>query len=238
MNKIFTEIYDKSLWDNNNNPEYNGGSGHGSQLKYNINSYIPFIKHFIQVNNISSVVDLGCGDFVSGPYIYKDLNVTYSGYDVYKPVIDYHNKVYSDDDKYNFICLDIFSNRKDIVNADLCIIKDVLMHWDVNSINMFLRDIISMGKFKYILLCNCCDQQEDNTNIEIGLWRPLSCDFNPLKKFNPVKICHINSNKLKEISIITTEKFGFMRVNNEYMNSFPPVQPGQHRFRRYKIKGR
>lgn len=224
MDKIFTNIYETSLWNNNNNPEYKGGSGEGSELQNNINSYVPFIKHFIQVNNISSVVDLGCGDFVSGPYIYDDLDITYTGYDVYKPIVDYHNKTYSNDSKYNFKCIDIFNNRQDIVNADLCILKDVLQHWDVISIFTFLKDIINMGKFKYILICNCCSDAKNGQNIDIGNWRPLSCDVNPLKRFNPIKICYINAPTKKEISVITNEKFRFMRENNKHITSLVPVK--------------
>jgi len=205
MYETFTNIYDGLVWGNNNNPEYNGSSGSGSSLNNNIHTYIPAIKHFIQANNISSIVDLGCGDFECGPHIYDELNVTYTGYDVYKPIIDYHNKKYDNESKYNFKCMDIFSNRRDIDNADLCILKDVLQHWNVTSIDTFLHDIIDMGKFRYILICNCCKQQRDNEDIEIGCCRPLSCDFNPLKKFNPVKLGYVNSGTVKEVSLITNE---------------------------------
>ena len=222
MEEIFTHIYETSTWGNNNHSEYNGSSGGGSELQNNINSYIPIVKHFIRVNNISSIVDLGCGDFVCGPSIYDELDVTYTGYDVYKPIVDYHNKTYSNDGKYDFKCMDIFNNRENIVNADLCILKDVLQHWDTMTIETFLFDIINMGKFKYILICNCCNQSNDDDNIDVGNTRPLSCDFNPLKKFNPIKICHIKESTIKEISIITNEEFRFLVVNNQRITVFTP----------------
>jgi uncharacterized protein YifN (PemK superfamily) len=224
MEEIFTHIYETSTWGNNNNPEYNGSSGGGSELQNNINSYIPFVKHFIQVNNISSIVDLGCGDFVCGPYIYDELNVTYTGYDVYKPLVDYHNKNYSNDSKYNFKCMDIFNNRQHIVNADLCILKDVLQHWNVTTIETFLHDIIAMGKFKYILICNCCTQSRSDEDINIGYMRPLSCDVNPLKQFNPKKVCYTKEATIKEVSVISNENFRFMQVNTQYITCLPPVE--------------
>ena len=47
MEDIFTNIYEKSVWGDNNNKEYNGTSGGGSDIDYNITTYIPFLKNFI-----------------------------------------------------------------------------------------------------------------------------------------------------------------------------------------------
>jgi len=55
-------------------------------------------------------------------------------------------------------------------------------------------------KFKYILICNCCYQSHDNDDIETGGFRPLRCDFLPLKKYNPIKL--FNYGRTKEVSII------------------------------------
>ena len=54
MEQIFTNIYETSNWGNNNNSEYNGSSGQGSNIDYNITTYIPFLKNFITTNNIKS----------------------------------------------------------------------------------------------------------------------------------------------------------------------------------------
>ena len=74
MEGLFTEIYEISWWGDNKNPEYKGSSGGGSDVEYNINTYVPFLKKFITENNIKSVIDLGCGDFRCGPFIYNDLD--------------------------------------------------------------------------------------------------------------------------------------------------------------------
>jgi hypothetical protein len=44
MEPIFTHIYENNLWGNNYNPEYSGSSGKGSNLYYNLNTYIPQLK--------------------------------------------------------------------------------------------------------------------------------------------------------------------------------------------------
>lgn len=201
MEEIFTKIYNRRIWGkhkNNNNNEYKGCSGSGSSIKNNINDYIPFLKNFITENNIKSIVDLGCGDFLCGNLIYNDLNINYTGYDAYKKIINYHSKTYLPS-KYSFIHLDFFSNKENIINSDLCILKDVLQHWNLDSIYSFLDYIILHKKFKYILLINCCKQIKDNSNISNGEFHHLSCDYLPLKKYNPKKLLNY---KDKEISLI------------------------------------
>ena len=198
MENIFTNIYDTNEWGNNNNKDYNGSSGEGSQVSININTYVPFLKEFIQKNNIKSVVDLGCGDVRCGHLIYDDLNVTYTGYDTYKKLIEYNSTQYSQP-KYTFIYLDFCNNKEDIINADMCILKDVLQHWSLDDIYTFLDYIIANKKFKYILLVNCCHQKVDNTEIKTGSFRPLSSDYLPLKKYNPKKVYKYHT---KEVCLI------------------------------------
>lgn len=198
MEDIFTRIYETKEWGNNNNNEYNGSSGCGSEIDYNIKTYIPFLKHFIISNKINSVVDLGCGDFKCGPLIYDDISVSYTGYDAYKKMVDYNSKSHLSS-KYKFLHLDFYKDKHEIVNGDLCILKDVLQHWTLAKIYDFLDFLVENKKFKYILICNCSNQTKDNTDILTGNFRPLSSNFLPLKKYNPKKIFNYNS---KELSII------------------------------------
>lgn len=198
MEEIFTNIYENSIWGTNNNSEYKGSSGGGSEIDYNKNTYIPFIQKFILDNQIKTIVDLGCGDFKCGPLIYDNLDILYTGYDAYNKIIQYNSKQHSIS-KYNFIHLDFYNKKENIINSDLCILKDVLQHWKMNEIYLFLDYLIDTKKFKYILLCNCCNQKE-NDPINNGRSTPLSINFFPLKKYNPIKLYTFHS---KEISVIT-----------------------------------
>jgi hypothetical protein len=198
MEKIFTDIYENFTWGKNNEEEYNGSSGSGSTINYNKEVYIPFLKKFIIDNNIKNITDLGCGDFKCGKLIYDNLDIQYTGYDVYNKIIEYNLK-HLDKLKYNFINLDFYNKKENIIEGDLCIIKDVIQHWCLDYIYNFLDYLIYSKKFKYILVVNCCFQKEDNTDIKNGDFRPLSVDFFPLKKYNLKKILNYNS---KEISII------------------------------------
>ena len=198
MEQVFTNIYENNIWGNNNNFVYNGSSGGGSDLDYNKNSYVLFLKKFITDNNIKNIVDLGCGDFRCGKLIYDDLDISYTGYDAYKKIIDYNSSQQSLP-KYSFNHLDFCNNKENIINGDLCILKDVIQHWSLDYIYTFLDYLIEYKKFKYILICNCCNQTQDNADIHIGGWRQLSCDYFPLKKYNPIKLFNYHS---KEVSII------------------------------------
>jgi len=192
---VFTTIYDNKLW----NDDCKSGSGFGSDVEYNLDTYIPFLRKFIIDHNIISVVDLGCGDFLCGPHIYNDLDVMYYGYDVYSKIIDTNKNKYIND-KYQFQCLDIFNDWENIVSADLCIIKDVLQHWVLRDIYTFLDNICLSNKFKYILICNCCDQEGDNFDMYFtGCFRRLSAKYYPLKRYDPIILYTYHT---KEVSLI------------------------------------
>jgi len=197
MEKIFTNIYESNILTLSMN------SSGDSSIEYNRDAYVPFIRNFIIDNKINFIVDLGCGDLQFGKLIYDDLDILYVGYDTYKNVLtsqlnNYHIP------KYTLIHLDIYAYKYDILCGDLCIIKDVLQHWPLENIYIFLDYLVSSKRYKYILICNSCNQIKDNTNIECGNWHPLSCDFFPLKKYNAKKLYKYND---KEISVITSYIF-------------------------------
>lgn len=198
MEEIFTNMYEKKMWGNNKNNEYSGSSGNGSSIKYNKNTYIPFLKNFISTKDIKTVVDLGCGDFLCGPLIYDDLDIIYTGYDVYNKIINYNKKIYTLP-KYNFIHLDFLNNKDSVLNGDLCILKDVLQHWSFESIYTLLDYLVETKKYKYILITNCCNQLNDTIDITDGKWRQLSSKFLPLKKYNAMEIYKYDT---KEVSVI------------------------------------
>jgi hypothetical protein len=200
MEEIFTNIYEKKIWGDNYNSEYNGTSGNGSEIYYNKDTYVPFLKKFIISNNIKNIVDLGCGDFKCGKLIYDDLDIKYTGYDAYKKIIDYNLKQHSLP-KYFFEHLDFFNNKESIINGDLCILKDVIQHWKIDEIYTFLDYLVENKIFKYILISNCCHQTKDDPENNYDRFIPLSIDFFPLKKYNPVKLYNYHT---KEVSVINT----------------------------------
>ena len=200
MEHNFDNIYKTNHWIS--------GSGPGSTIAYNKDVYIPFLKQFIIDNNIKTVADLGCGDCQCLENTYNDLNIKYTGYDcVYTNVIE-NNLNNIQNDKYSFVHLDIFKNRENIIAADVCVLKDILCHWKLECIYIFLDYLVSCQKFKYILLINCCQQSIDNTDIqENGNFHPLSCDFFPLKRYKAQKLCNYNSKEISVINVVMNNIF-------------------------------
>ena len=176
---IFTKIYNTKLWGDNKNEFYNGSSGSGSCLKNNV-EYNDFVTSFIKNNGIKKVVDLGCGDWQSTEYIYKEVDVEYHGYDAFKDLIIHHEQKYP---QYNFHHVDILNNFDVIEQADLCILKDVIQHWTCKEIEHFMKK--NSNKFKFILICNCKNQLYDWQDVDSTRWRPLNANKFPLKKYNP-----------------------------------------------------
>ena len=193
-NQIFSYIYDNKIWN-----EGNGGSGEGSSIDNNIDTYIPFLKNFINEYQIKKIVDLGCGDWQSSHLIYKNINIEYYGYDIYKKLVDENKKKYP---KYNFIYLDFIENKHILENADLCIIKDVLQHLNNQQINDLLIYLTKTKKYKYILINNCCNQDKDNSDINTGDWRPLTALKKPLSNYNPSIIYKYLTKEVSVISLI------------------------------------
>ena len=136
-----------------------------------------------------------------GPLIYDDLDVTYTGYDAYKGVIQYNQSILSAP-KYTFIHLDFFHKKEEIVGADMCILKDVLQHWNLSSIYEFLDYLVTTKKFKYIFISNCAYQQMDNTDIPIGEIHPLNSNYLPLKEYGATEIYRYST---KQVSVINVD---------------------------------
>jgi len=198
--EIFTNIYKECQWGDNKEVSYSGSSGGGSSLHFNTGTYIPFLKDFITKNKIKKIVDLGCGDFVCGNSIYDSFSdIKYFGYDTYQSIVDYHNKKYWSHEKYTFFHLDFFAKKEEIQSADLCILKDVLQHWDTPEIYTLLDYLVDNKKFKYILIINCKSQGKDDRTIRTGAGGGLISSMYPLKKYNAERLYEYGT---KEVSVI------------------------------------
>ena len=220
--EAFTKVYENNIWGDNNNSNYEGSSGTGSHIKYNIKTYVPFLKYFIKKYKIKNVVDLGSGDFLIGLLIYDKMGVDYTGYDAYKTLVDYNNKKYEGYGKYKFIHSDFraLDERKKIVPAELCILKDVVQHWPTSDIIEFIDYLIESKKFKYILLINCFTGNPENnekhrTDIKPGQFSSLSSKTYPLNNYN---LEVVYSWDTKEVSLLTIKQFSDTKLS-KYISS-------------------
>ena len=106
----------------------------------------------------------------------KDLNTEYVGYDVYKKLIEHNKKVFNNK-LWSFNYLDIYNEKEKIEKGDVCIIKDVLQHWNNTEITSVLDYLTEKKMFKYIIICNNNNQSRDNEELlKTGEQRGLSVD--------------------------------------------------------------
>jgi hypothetical protein len=186
MKDRFTYVYDNDVW---------GGSGGGSNPQF-LGPYFDWLNKFIKEKKIKTVLDYGCG-MSGGEGIVCPM---YYGYDVVESVIEYcMRKSGSRTRKY-------FTSSVPTFNADLIIIKDVLMHWSYSEIELFLKEHAS--RFKYVVLVNSCQQTEDYQKCSETPHlsaTPLNHKFLPLSKYSPELIMTLDINPLdpKEVLLIT-----------------------------------
>src|SRR5436190_8641089 len=77
--EVFAEIYKNKTWGNVENTAFYSGTG--SDDDYSL-PYAEIIINFINEHKVTSVVDLGCGDFRVGSKINRDTDILYTGVDV------------------------------------------------------------------------------------------------------------------------------------------------------------
>jgi len=168
----FTKIYETHVWNSKDvSNEFKGNSGPGSSLEFN-GPYIEFLRDFIEMNHIKTVHDMGCGDWRTGPPIYAGLDVEYTGYDVYRPMVDALQKRYKRVPNWRFEYKDCSKDFATMGSADLLIVKDVLQHWTNQDIYQFLQYLKNSKAYKYVLITNCyC--------LNLGLLGPFSFLIRP-----------------------------------------------------------
>ena len=143
--EVFSNVYKKNLWRKQiaakGNKYY---SGKGSDAQYAI-PYAKCIRNFCRNHNISSIVDLGCGDFRVGAR-FADVCNQYTGIDCVEDLVDYNNQNYGNE-RINFLCLDI---TKDVLpDADLCLVRQVLQHLSNTDIKRVLE---RCQKYPYVIV--------------------------------------------------------------------------------------
>mmetsp|Transcript_121334 Transcript_121334/g.387810 ORF Transcript_121334/g.387810 Transcript_121334/m.387810 type:complete len:291 (-) Transcript_121334:9-881(-) len=195
LEDTFTKIYATDAWGK--------GSGAGS-VPVHCLEWINFVRRFIKEHKVQTVVDLGCGDWQFSPYIYHDLGVEYTGYDVVLPVIE-ENRARWGEQGYAFEHLEFSTHVSEIRDAELYIVKDVLQHWSSARVTRFLEEILSSKpRLRFVLLCNCAEPEDwPEDDIGDGGWRPLLAARPPLKAFEPEVLLRFRSlPNLKEVCVL------------------------------------
>jgi SAM-dependent methyltransferase len=140
--QIFDEIYRLGAWGRgDNSPIYSGPGTYDAS----VSNYIQFVRSFIEAHNITSILEIGCGDFAIGRH-YAGLVQSYVGVDISSIVVRTNTERFASE-KIQFVQAD--ASKCPMPPTDLCIIRQVLQHLDNRTIVKLLRNTT---RHKYVLV--------------------------------------------------------------------------------------
>jgi SAM-dependent methyltransferase len=135
--EIFDKIYRDQVWGSSPDGQPNSGPGTYDPA---VSAYTKLVSDLVEANQIRKVVEIGCGDFsVTSSYV--DLIDDYPGIDASRLVVDANSKKFGSE-KIRFVHMD--ATQFNHVQADLCLIRQVLQHLDNRSIKAILRNVSSV----------------------------------------------------------------------------------------------
>lgn len=137
---VFADVYARNLWGNRKAGFY---SGPGSE-SVAADVYVANIAAFIADHQVTSIVDLGCGDFRVAQRI-LDGTTSYLGIDIVAPLVEENTKRYANG-QVSFRCLDIIA--EELPPGGLCLIREVFQHLSNAEI---LQVIPKLRNFRFVI---------------------------------------------------------------------------------------
>lgn len=201
----WTETYQKAtqgFWGT-----YESLSGPGSDLEQTA-IIRKNLEDIIKKYNITSIVDLPCGDFYWMNFV--DFGTAnYIGCDIVKPLIQENIKKYKNKNR-QFLQINV--TQEEIPQVDLIFCRDLLVHLSLPDIMAALHNFKRSGA-KY-LLTTTFTTYRPNTNsvIESGGWRPIDLERFP---FNfPAPLLLINEQCTEQNGIYGDKSLGLWLLDD------------------------
>jgi SAM-dependent methyltransferase len=119
--ETFDRVYSSNAWGCGESVAPN--SGVGSTGRYVV-EYCALIETLLRGHNVSTIADLGCGNFNTGKLI-AAMTERYTGVDIAQPVIEANTRTYSGE-HVQFVRADL--TRDQLPPADAGIVRQVLQH--------------------------------------------------------------------------------------------------------------
>lgn len=149
--KQFNNIYKTKKWGESRLYPGHGGSGTGSSIEY-LKEFISFIQRYILDNQISSFLDVGCGECEWQRIInWEQLNCQFIGIELLPDVVE---RVQSDlKGRKNMTVIQGNCLEMQLPKTDLALVKEVFQHWSIHITNSFLNKLCRTSK--HCLTYNC-----------------------------------------------------------------------------------
>jgi len=185
-NEVFTEIYNKNHWKSSESI-----SGTGSEIKQT-ESLINDLDKLMTDMNITSVLDIPCGDFTWMQNV--DLSkIDYVGADIVEDIIVNNRKQFKERKGLKFIVLNLITDP--LPKNDLIIVRDCLVHFSYEDIICAIKNIKSSGS-NYLLTTTFTNYRL-NHDIATGDWRPLNLQEKPFNLSSPLVVINENCTEFK-----------------------------------------
>jgi 2-polyprenyl-3-methyl-5-hydroxy-6-metoxy-1,4-benzoquinol methylase len=174
LQDVFYKIFSNNSWGGRESV-----SGPGSSLS-STKQIIPEISNTLLKLNVSSMLDMPCGDFNWMQYVNLK-NIKYTGVDIVPDIVNNNNRRYS---STNITFKTMDATVDDIGYHDLIFCRDMLVHLSYKEIFCVLKNIKLSGS-KYLMFTTF-DIQEENKDTVTPKWRPLNFQLAPFNFPQPV----------------------------------------------------
>lgn len=179
--EVFAAIYRENLW---RNPESRSGWGSTLAGENGTEKIRQGIAQISEQYNISTIVDVPCGDFNWFRAI-ELRGATYLGVDIVPDLIARNRELFGSDN-ISFICQDLAEWVPPA--ADLIIVRDLLIHLTNNQATACLRNIVGSGA-RLLLVSNYAQvcRNEDTFTGGLRLYNLFRPPFDAFGIENAVK---------------------------------------------------
>jgi len=174
--EVFTEIFHNNTWLGSDSISGRGSEGEDVKI---ISQALP---ELFKQYNISSMLDLPCGDFHWMQNV--DIgDVEYTGADLVTELIQTNVNKYQNDE-IRFVNLNLLTDK--LPKVDLIFCRDCLVHFSISDIYTALENVCR-SESKYFLTTTFTERKR-NRVISTGQWRPLNLQIAPLNLPEPLAI--------------------------------------------------
>lgn len=174
---IFTDVYRHNDWGDGESV-----SGPGSTLA-RAGAFRGELVALLRELQVSSIVDVPCGDFHWMQGVVDETGVSYVGMDIVGALIAEHQQRYAGPAR-TFLCGDLVSDP--LPRADLIVCRDGLVHLSFADIHAGLANFQRSGS-RYLLATTFVDRRM-NADVRTGGWRVLNLEEAPFSFPKPLAL--------------------------------------------------
>lgn len=164
------------------------------------------LQKLIKKYEITSILDLGCGDCNWISRIEFDGN--YRGVDILPEQIEENKQKFEEKDSWMFYCIDI--TNFSITEFDLIICRDVLVHLP-EELTFFMLDRIFHSSCKYFL-STTFPKHNENINIPAGKFYPINLQKPPFGLQEPIEL--INEERRRPGNDYKDKSLGLWKIDD------------------------